>query len=75
MKADDGETLNRFHSGCAIKLALTWADLSDIMEHMGWARRHTTLHYFQLAKVLNRDGVLGRLATPSAENAVRPWQM
>ena len=35
MKADDGETLHGFRSGCAITLALTGADLSEIMEHVG----------------------------------------
>ena len=53
MKADDGETLHGFRSCCAITLALTGADLSEIMEHVGWARRHTALYYLQLAKVLN----------------------
>ncbi|CAH3134462.1 unnamed protein product, partial [Porites lobata] len=65
-KADDGETLHGFRSGCAITLALTGADLSEIMEHVGWARRHTALYYLQLAKVLKHDGPSGRLATPSA---------
>ena len=35
LKADDGETLHGFRSGCAITLALTGADLSEIMEHVG----------------------------------------
>ena len=74
MKADDGETLHGFRSGCAITLALTGADLPEIMEHVGWARRHTALYYLQLAKVLKHDGPSGRLATPSAENVVAPWQ-
>ena len=74
MKADDGETLHGFRSGCAITLALTGADLSEIVEHVGWARRHTALYYLQLAKVLKHDGLSGRLATPSAENVVAPWQ-
>ena len=74
MKADDGETLHGFRSGCAITLALTGADLSEIMEHVGWARRHTALYYLQLAKVLKHDGPSRRLVTPSAENVVAPWQ-
>ena len=32
MRADDGETLHGFRSGCAITLALTGADLSEIMD-------------------------------------------
>ncbi|KAL9967636.1 hypothetical protein ACROYT_G025911 [Oculina patagonica] len=61
-------------SGCAITLALTGADLSEIIEHVGWARRHTALYYLQLAKVLNHDDASGRLAMPSAENVVTPWK-
>ena len=38
MRADDGETLHGFRSGCAITLALTGADLSEIMDHVGWTR-------------------------------------
>ena len=45
MRADDGETLHGFRSGCAITLALTGADLSEIMDHVGWTRRHTALYY------------------------------
>ena len=41
MGADDGETLHGFRSGCAITLALTGA---EIMDHVGWARRHTALY-------------------------------
>ena len=74
MKADDGETLHGFHLGCAITLALTGADLSEIMEHVGWATRHTALYYLQLAKVLNHDGAFGCLAASSAENVAAPWQ-
>ena len=41
LKADSGETLHGFRSGCAITLALTGADLTEIMDHLGWTRRHT----------------------------------
>jgi integrase len=53
MKDDDGETLHGFRSGCAITLALTGSNLSEIMDHVGWNRRHTALHYLKLAKVGN----------------------
>lgn len=33
--ADNGETLHGFCSGCAITLALTGADLAEIMDHVG----------------------------------------
>ena len=55
-------------------LALTGAGLSEIMEHVGWARRHTASYYLQLGKVLNHDGASGRLAASSAENVGAPWQ-
>jgi hypothetical protein len=74
MHMDDGETLHGFRSGCAITLALTGADLSEIMDHVGWNRRHTAIYYLQLAKVLNPMGASGRLATPTAEEATTPWQ-
>lgn len=74
MKADDGETLHGFRSGCAITLALTGADLAKIMERVGWARRHTALYYLQLAKALNPPGASGRLSAPSTEKIVAPWQ-
>ena len=45
MNADNGETLHGFRSGCAITLALTGADLAEIMDHVGWTRRHTALYY------------------------------
>ena len=53
MGSDDGEPLHGFRAGCAITLALSGAELSEIMDHAGWTRRHTALHYLQLAKVLN----------------------
>ena len=74
MKADDGETWHGFRSCCTITLALTGADLSEIMEHVGRVRRHTALYYLQLAKVLNHESASGRLAASSPENVVAPWQ-
>lgn len=74
MGADEGETLHGFRAGCAITLALTGADLSEIMEHVGWNRRHTALYYMQLAKVLHPEGASATLADPDAINVVNPWQ-
>ncbi|KAK3724613.1 hypothetical protein QZH41_001972 [Actinostola sp. cb2023] len=74
MSADDGETLHGFRSGCAITLALKGADLSEIMDHVGWARRHTALYYLQLAKVLNPDGASARLISDGVPNVINPWQ-
>lgn len=73
MGADEGETLHGFRSGCAITLALTGADLSEIMDHVGWTRRHTALYYLQLAKVLNPAGASARLAS-SGIGDTSPWQ-
>ena len=74
MRADDGETLHGFPSGCAITLALTGADLSEIMDHVGWTRRHSALYYLQLAKVLNPSGASGRLVATDLAEVINPWQ-
>ena len=54
MDSDNGETLHGFRAGCAITLALSGADLSEIMDHVGWTRRHTALYYLQLVIVFTR---------------------
>jgi len=74
MGVDEGETLHGFRSGCAITLALTGAELSEIMEHVGWSRRHTALYYMQLARVLNPDGASGKLASDMGAKPQREWQ-
>ena len=43
-------------------LALTGAELSEIIEHVGWSNRHTALYYMQLAKVLNPCGASAKMA-------------
>ena len=63
MNADNGETLHGFRSGCANTLALTGADLAEIMDHVGWTRRHTALYYMQLAKASSPAGAFARLAS------------
>ncbi|KAL9951351.1 hypothetical protein ACROYT_G044002 [Oculina patagonica] len=74
MNADNGETLHGFRSGCAITLALTGADLAEIMDHVGWTRRHTALYYMQLAKVLNPAGASARLASNIGTEPSCSWQ-
>ena len=74
MNADDGETLHGFRSGCAITLALTGADLAEIMDHVGWTRHHTALYYMQLAKVLNPAGASARLASNIGTEPSCSWQ-
>ena len=73
MKADDGETLHGFRSGCAITPALTGAELSEIMDHVGWSRQHTASYYMQLAKVMNPTGASQRLTSPVALEALQSW--
>lgn len=58
----EGETAHSFRSGSAITLALTGANLADIMTHVGWGREHTAHYYMQLAKVIQFDSVSSRLA-------------
>ncbi len=74
MNADTGENLHGLCSGCAITLALTGATLSEIMDHVGWNRRHTALYYLQLAKILNPSGASAKLASATGEMAQQPWQ-
>lgn len=47
MNADEREMLHGFRSGCAITLALKGVELSKIIDHVGWTRRHTALYYMQ----------------------------
>ena len=74
MGSDDGETLHGFRSGCAITLVLRGAELSEIMDHAGWTRRRTALHYLQLAKVLNPSGVSTRLAETTSDEVTTTWE-
>ncbi|KAL9965310.1 hypothetical protein ACROYT_G029091 [Oculina patagonica] len=74
MDADNGETLHGFRSGCEITLALTGADLAEIMDHVGRTRRHTALYYMQLAKVLNPAGASARLASNIGTEPSCSWQ-
>jgi len=75
MKADDGQTLCGFRSGCAITLSLTGAELSETIDHVGCeSRRHTALYYLQLAEVFNPSGASAKLASSSGEDRVAPWR-
>ena len=73
MGSDNGETLHGFRAGCAITLALSGAELSEIMDHVGWTRRHTALHYLQLAKVLNPAGASTRLSAVDIPALTSEW--
>lgn len=73
MGADDGETLHGFRAGCAVTLALSGAELSEIMDHVGWTRRHTALYYIKLAKVLNPQGASATLASDNVGEGIVGW--
>ena len=64
-----------FRAGCAITLALSGAELSEIMDHVGWTRRHTALHYLQLAKVLNPTGASARLSAIDIPAVTAGWNV
>ena len=66
--------LHGFRSGCAITLALIGADLAEIMDHVGWTRRHRALYYMQLVKVLNPAGASARLASNIGMEPSCSWQ-
>ena len=66
--------LHGFRSGCAITLALSGVELSEVMDHVGWAQRHTALYYLQLTKVLNPSGASARLAQVDLSSATSQWE-
>ena len=70
---DDGETLYAFRSGCAVALALSGVELTEIMDHIGWNCRQTALHCLQLAKVLNPSGASARLASGEVMSVNNTW--
>lgn len=74
MGTDCGQTLHGFRAGCAIALALSGAELSEIMDHVGWTRRHTALYYLKLSKVLNPTGASGKLAATNLLSATSEWE-
>ena len=54
--------------------SMSGIELSEIMDHIGWNRRHTALHYLQLAKVLNPSGASAKLASSEVMSANSTWQ-
>lgn len=57
-----------------MKLALSGADLAEIIDHVGWSRRHTALYYMQLAKMLHPTGASARLTSDVGIKASQHWQ-
>ena len=43
-------------------MALSGVDLHAIMDHVGWKRSETVLHYIKLKQVINPAGAAARLA-------------
>lgn len=43
------------------------------MDHVGWNRRHTALHYLQLAKVLRPGGASAKLADLPDPHLTSQW--
>ena len=72
-ETNQNQTLHGFRAGYAITLALSGAELSEIMDHVGWTRRHTALHYLQLAKVLNPSGASARLSAADIPAVTAEW--
>lgn len=55
-------SLHGFRSGAAVSMALAGVDLHAIMNHVGWKRSETALHYIKLRQVINPAGAAARLA-------------
>lgn len=53
---DQGDTLHSFRAGSAITLALSGAQLTDVMGHAGWESNSMALYYLKLAQVLRLGG-------------------
>jgi hypothetical protein len=67
---DAGETLHSFMAGAAITFALSGAQLSDIMSHIGWRNPSTASYYLKLAQVLRPGGPSELLSSDEASMAV-----
>ncbi len=65
---DEGETLHSLRSGCAITLALSGAQLADVMSNVGWKNGQTALYYMKLGEVL-RLGSSSHLLSSTSEEA------
>lgn len=62
-RADEGETLHSFRSGCALTLAFSGAHLADVMSHVGWKSSTTAAYYMKLADVLRAGAPADLLAS------------
>ena len=65
----EGETFHRFRAGAAIKLALSGAQLAEIMAHVGWRNPSTASYYLKLANVLRPGGPADLLSSGNSSVA------
>ena len=65
---DKGETLHSLRSGCTITLALSGAQLADVMSHVGWKNGQAALYYMKLGEFL-RQGSSSHLLSFVSEEA------
>ena len=71
--SDDGETFHALEPDVLYNVLLSGAELSETMDHVGWTRRHTALHYLQFAKVLNPVGASAQLSTEDIPIVTSGW--
>ena len=65
---DEGETLHSFRSGSAITLALSGAQLADVMDRVGWESNSMALYYLKFAQVLRPGGPSDILASQDEDS-------
>ena len=65
----EGETLHSFRVGAAITLALSGAQLVEIMSHVGWPNSSTASYYKKLAAVSRLGGPSDLLSTDDSSVA------
>ena len=65
----EGETLHSFRAEPAITLALSGAQLAEIMAHVGWRNPSTASYYLKLANVLRPGGPADLLSSGNSSVA------
>jgi len=66
---DKGETLHSLRSGCTITLALSGAQLADVMSHVGWKNGQAALYYMKLGEFLRQGSSSHLLSFVSEETS------
>lgn len=62
-RANEGETLHSFRSGCALTLAFSGASLADVMAHVGWKSSISAAYYMKLSDILRAGAPADLLAS------------